>query len=148
MAEELKVVESADHREEVRVSQHGGAEHREHIVENLAAAREHTRYRVSKIFWLLTGLLEVIIGLRVLLKFIAANPAAPFAAFIYSVSDLFLWPFAGLTATPSAGGIVLDIPAIIAMLVYALLAWGIYQIVKLALIRSNTPTISVYDRDS
>ena len=147
MAEEVKVIESADRREEVRISQHGGTEHREHIVENRAAVRAESRYKASQIIWLLAGALEVLIGLRVLLKFIAANPNSPFASFIYGVSDIFLWPFMNLTGTPSAGGMVLDIPAIIAMFVYALLAWGLAKIVNLMFQRTTTESVSVYERE-
>ncbi|MBE2199544.1 MAG: YggT family protein [Anaerolinea sp.] len=64
-----------------------------------------------------------------MLKLIAANPESPFAAFIYNVSAIFLYPFAGLVGTPAAGGVVLELSSIIAMLVYALLAWGIERIV-------------------
>jgi hypothetical protein len=37
-------------------------------------------------------------------------------------------PFFGLTATPSANGSVLELSSLIAMLVYALLAWGIVRV--------------------
>jgi len=37
-------------------------------------------------------------------------------------------PFFGLTARPSANGSVLELSSLIAMLVYALLAWGIIRV--------------------
>jgi hypothetical protein len=85
--------------------------------------------KATHIVWLLFGILEAMIGLRILFKLIAANPSSPIAALIYGFTDLFLFPFAGLTATPSAGGMVLEISSFIAMLIYALIAWAIERII-------------------
>ena len=92
-------------------------------------------FKAAQWIWLGLGIVEVLIGLRVLLKLIAANPESPFAAFIYNVSAIFLFPFAGLVGTPASGGMVLEISSIIAMLVYALLAWGIERIVWVSFYR-------------
>jgi uncharacterized membrane protein YkgB len=86
-------------------------------------------FRTTQWIWLILGVVEIIIGLRVLLLLIGANPASPFAALIYNLSDMLLVPFAGLVGTPAAGGMVLEISSIIAMLVYALLAWGIDRLI-------------------
>ncbi len=96
--------------------------------------------RLTQLVWLLFGILEALIGLRVLLKLIAANPNSPFAALVYSASSLFVWPFAGLTRTPAAEGMVLDIPSIIAMFVYALVAWAIVRLIWIVLDRPASPT--------
>ena len=93
---------------------------------------QHRRLiKISQIIWFVTAILEVVIGLRVLLKLLAANPNAGFARFIYALTDVFLVPFFGLLATPSAGGAVLELPTIFGMIVYALLAWGIVRAVWL-----------------
>lgn len=87
--------------------------------------------KIDQTLWLLLGILEALLGIRFFLKLIAANPASGFAQFIYGLSDLFLLPFFGLTQTPSANGSVLEIPTIIAMIVYALLFWFAVYIVHL-----------------
>jgi hypothetical protein len=95
---------------------------------------EASRYDISfpkleKIAWLGAIVLEILIGFRIFLKAIAANPQSGFASFVYGVTDPFLAPFAGLTSTPSANGAVLEISSLIAMVVYALLFWlAIYVI--------------------
>lgn len=86
-------------------------------------------FKTTQWIWLVLGIVEITIGLRVLLLLIGANPASPFAAFIYNLSALLLLPFAGLVGSPAMGGMVLEISSIIAMLVYALLAWGIDRLV-------------------
>ena len=88
---------------------------------------------LGRLVWLLFGFIEALIGLRIVLKLIAANPASPFAALVYFISDIFVWPFAGLVATPAAGGMVFEISSIIAMFVYALLAWGLVELIYLLL---------------
>lgn len=92
-------------------------------------------FKLTELIWLFFGGIEGLIGLRILLKLVAANPDNPFAAFVYAISDVFLWPFRGLTVTPSAGNVVLELPAFVALLVYALLAWGIVRLVTILLYR-------------
>ncbi len=93
-----------------------------------ARKRQYNLARITQIIWLVTGVLESVFTIRILLKLMAANPAAGFATFIYNMTAVFLTPFFGLTATPSANGSILEIPTLIAMLVYALLAWGIVRV--------------------
>lgn len=88
-------------------------------------ARRAALVKISRVIWFLTGILETLLGLRFVLKLLAANPDAGFARFVYGITSVFLVPFQGLTATPSASGAVLEIPTLIAMLVYGLVAWGI-----------------------
>ncbi|MQC26296.1 MAG: YggT family protein [Chloroflexi bacterium] len=99
------------------------------------AVRRLVLSKVTQFIWWATGLLEGAIGLRVLLKLMAANPNNPFASFVYSLTDIFLWPFVSLTATPSADGIVMEISSLIAMIVYLLLAWGLVELMHLIMSR-------------
>ena len=86
-------------------------------------------FKATQLIWLGLGILEVLLALRFFLKLIAANPSNLFASLLYSFTDLFLFPFAGLTATPSAGGMVLEVHTLIAMVVYALAAWALERLV-------------------
>jgi hypothetical protein len=98
-------------------------------------------FKLTQLVWLLFGLLEALIGLRIILKLIAANPGNPFAALVYNLSAVFLWPFFGLTGTPAANGMVLEIPSIIAMIVYGFLAWVIAYTVWLLLYRPRESVV-------
>ncbi len=101
--------------------------------EQLVIDRERKLFalRLSQWIWLIFGILEGLIGLRILLKLMGANPDAPFAEFVYSLTDPFLLPFIGLTGAPSAGGSVLETYSIIAVFVYMLLAWVIIRVIVL-----------------
>ena len=96
-------------------------------------------FRATQVIWLLFGLLEALIALRVVFKLIGVNAVNSFAALLYNVTDLFLTPFANLTGAPAAGGMVLEISSIIAMIVYLLIAWGLERIVYVVLYRSDRP---------
>ena len=98
-------------------------------------------WKFKQLVWLLFGMLEALIGLRVVLRLIAANPQNPFARLVYGLSGLFVWPFLGLTRTPSANGAVLEISSLIAMFVYALIAWIIVQLVWILIDRPRSTTV-------
>ena len=91
--------------------------------------RSYTLMRITQFVWLLAGVLETLFAVRIILKLLVANPAAGFAQFITNATAPFLAPFAGLMTNPTASnGSVLEITTLIAMLVYALLAWGIVRL--------------------
>jgi len=95
--------------------------------------------KATQIIWLLLGLLEAAIALRVVFKLIAVNAANPFATLLYNVTHLFVGPFASLAKAPASGGMVLEISSIIAMLVYLLIAWGVERIVNVIFFRPRGP---------
>ena len=86
-------------------------------------------FKATQLIWLGLVMLEALIALRIGLKLIGANPNNPFAAFVYNVSHIFLFPFEGLVGTPAFGGMVLELSSIIAMVVYALLFLVVERIV-------------------
>jgi hypothetical protein len=118
------------------------------------AARTHEplgTFKATQLIWLALGVLETLIALRVLLKLIAANPANPFAALLYAFTDLVLLPFAGLTRTPAAGGMVFEVSSLIAMVVYALAFWALERLVWVVFYRDRETHVvreaTTVDRD-
>jgi YggT family protein len=142
-----QVVESragVEQRERVVTSQ-SGVEHRERSVRDTGAERQISRHRVTQLIWLFFGIVEGLIGLRVLLKLIGANPENEFASLIYNAAALFLAPFFGLIGSPSAGGMVLEVPSLVAMLVYALVGWVIVRVISQFFFPPTTRSTSTYD---
>jgi hypothetical protein len=137
----------ADRVEKVRVQQHGSSEYVEHVVDDAAAAQRSFTYQVTGLLWLLFGALEGLLGLRLILKLLASNPSNPFAQLVYGLSDFFVWPFIGLTVTPSAAGIVVEIHTIIAMVFYAILAWLFISLVRVLLYRRSERYVRVERRE-
>ncbi len=95
--------------------------------------RRQSLMKATQVIWLVTSILEILIGIRVLLKLLGANPQAGFAQFVYGMTAVFLAPFAVLFPSPAASGSVLEISSLVAMLVYALLAWVIIRIMWVTL---------------
>lgn len=105
-------------------------------------------FKATYVIWLLSFMLEALIALRFGLKLIGANADSGFATLIYGFSNLFLFPFTGLMPTFTVGGMVLEISSLIAMVVYALLFWGIERMVWVVFYRPREAPVSVTQRTS
>ena len=105
-------------------------------------------FKATYIIWMVLVMLEGLLALRVGLKLIGANEASPFAVLVYSLSNLFVFPFTGLTGTPASGGMVLEISSLIAMLVYALIFWVVERIVWVVFYRPREAAVAVTQRTS
>ena len=78
---------SVDRREETVVTQQPGYAATEQVTRDVAAERRLRLALVTRIIWAILGLLEILLGLRFVLKVIAANPDSGFAAFIYGITQ-------------------------------------------------------------
>lgn len=131
-----------DRREETVVTQQPGYAATEQVTRDVAAERRQTWFMVNRIMWSVVGLLEVLLGLRFVLKLIAANPESGFAAFIYGITGPFIAPFALLVGTPTTGGIILEVTTLIAMAVYALIFWGVAHVLQIVAERPSARTVT------
>ncbi len=104
-------------------------------------------FKATQVVWLFLGILEALLALRFFLKLIAANPGSPLAVFLYGFTDLFLWPFSGLTATPAVGSMVMEISTVVAMVVYGLIAWAVERIIWVIFYRPRGPVTQTTTTD-
>jgi YggT family protein len=80
--------------------------------------------KITRAIYLLFGLIEALLVIRFVLKALAANAEAGFAQLIYGVTGPLVAPFMGLFGTPqAAGGATLELHTLIAVVIYALVAW-------------------------
>ena len=100
-------------------------------VETLRTQKPDSRNRVSSItrvvFWLLS-ILEILLASRLVLKFLDASTNSSFVRLIYDTSKIFVTPFAGIFKPFESG---LETSTLVAMLVYAVLGWGIAKLVAI-----------------
>jgi hypothetical protein len=96
------------------------------IVRSFSPAR-----RAIEIVYLVFGIFNVLLLIRVLLKLMAANPDAPFTGFVYGFTNVLLIPFRGLLASWASGRSIFEPSVVIAILVYTLIAWGLAMILAL-----------------
>jgi hypothetical protein len=69
-------------------------------------------------------LLEILLGLRLILKLFAADPKAPFVTWIYEASEPLLRPFAFAFPTASVkGGFVFEFTTLFALFAYAFIGY-------------------------
>lgn len=86
-------------------------------------------HRVTQLIYWVFALIEGLIAVRLILKALGANQTAGFAQFIYGITAPLVAPFVGLFNNPSFQGSVLELSSIVAMIVYALVAWLLGKLV-------------------
>jgi uncharacterized protein YggT (Ycf19 family) len=119
------------------VAYHGDAI-REDVSIDHVVARRAMLDRVSSIVWFFSGLIMAAIGLRVIFRLLAANEASGFVQFIYGFTEPFVRPFQGIFAEPAANGAALDSAALFALLMVALVTWGLVRLMWLIFDKPET----------
>lgn len=110
------------------------------------ARRRSAGLKVVQAVYLLFGIVEALLVIRFILKALGANAEAGFAQFIYGITQPLVAPFVGLFGTASAAsGAVLEPHTLIAMIVYALLAWLVGRAVWIAFGESRSATVADTD---
>lgn len=94
-----------------------------------------TILRLRKTVYLLLGILEALLGFRLIFRWLGANPGSSFVAMIYDASEFFLTPFSGIFRAAVNPGIetssVLEPKTIIAMIVYGLMGYGLVRLIEI-----------------
>ncbi len=104
-----------------------------------SATSTSATYRAAQIVYLLLGIGEAFMIARVVLKLLAANADVGFVRFVYGVSAPLVAPFQGIFPTPTGNGSVVEFSSLVAIAVYAVVAWAIVQVVSI-LGRQQLPT--------
>jgi YggT family protein len=83
--------------------------------------KEHRMNVAQRLIYLIGGILLGLLGIRFLLRLLAANPGNGFADFVYTVTHPFVAPFFGLfNYREQFGASRFEFETLIAILVYAL----------------------------
>jgi cation transport ATPase len=92
----------------------------------------HSRNVATRVIWYIAGILLVLLAIRFVLTLLGANESNGFASFIYIVTFPFVAPFFGLFNYEIEYGVSrFEIFTLVAMAVYALVAYGIAQLFNL-----------------
>lgn len=84
-----------------------------------------------------------ILGARFLLNLLGANPEAGFAQMVNAISAPLVLPFTALFAEPAVGASVLDTAALVGLVVYPVIGYGIVALLK-AMMAPSDPTGRAY----
>jgi uncharacterized protein YggT (Ycf19 family) len=102
------------------------------IVRDGVADRDHKQNVAQRVVWYIAGVILVLLAFRFLLSLLGANPGNGFADFIYGTSEPLVSPFFSLFNYDFDNGTSrLEVFTLVAMAVYAVVAWGISKLVSI-----------------
>lgn len=91
---------------------------------------------MSYLIYYIFGALEILLAFRLVLKLLGASTRSAFVNMVYGLSGIFALPFEGIFRRATTQGIettsVLEPSTIVAMIVYALVAWGIVRLTTIS----------------
>jgi hypothetical protein len=98
--------------------------------ESYASVYQTVEYLVYFFF----GAIEILLAFRMLLKITGANAGSGFVDFIYSLSNILVYPFEGIFRSGVTKGLettaVFEPSTLVALLVFPVLAWGIVVLIR------------------
>ena len=87
---------------------------------------------VSRVIWYVGGLVSILLAFRFVLALLGANITNAFAQLIYNVTTPLVSPFFSLFGyTPTYGASTVEVFTLVAIAVYALVAWGLVKLVTI-----------------
>ena len=99
---------------------------------NEATGSQTVEYLVYYFF----GALEILLAFRFVLKLTGASVSSTFVNLIYVLSGIFILPFEGIFRRAFTQGLettsVLEPSTLVAIIVYAVLAWGIVKLIRIS----------------
>ncbi len=95
----------------------------------------------SRLVYYVFGVIEVLIAARFVLRLLGANPDTGFVSLIHTASGFFMIPFNAVFKTQTTGGAAFEGSALVALAVYALIAWGIVSLIRAASPRRSSETV-------
>lgn len=79
---------------------------------------------------LVMAVITFLIGMRVVMKVLGANPSTPIVWWVMQLSDQVVYPFQGIFTNPALDATrTLDIVALIALLAYAIIAYLVISLI-------------------
>ena len=88
--------------------------------------------RVGSAIGILFGVIETSLAMRLIFKLLGANPGNVFISGLYRLTANFVSPFVGIfNLDLQFGKFVFDVPTIIALIVYSLVGYGVFWLVRL-----------------
>ena len=138
---------AVDRREETVITQQPGYATTELTVTDVAAKRRMNVFQVTRLIWTVLAVVEILLGLRFLLRLIGGSAASGFGAFIYGITGLFVAPFTGLLPFWTSGNSILELTTLVAMAIYALVFWGVVRVLSMVMERSGARTVTRSTRE-
>ena len=86
----------------------------------------------QRVVWYIVGFIVSLLALRLILQLLGANQGNAFVDLVYGLSGIFAAPFFGMFSyTPSYGVSYFEVSTLVAILIYALIGWGVAKLFTL-----------------
>jgi len=119
-------------------------DHRSQVHTEVRTPIEVTLSRVATYVF---GVIEILIGIRFVLKLLGANADAGFVQMMYAVSGFFMAPFDTVFGVQRVSGSTFELSAIVAIAVYALLGFGVVKLIRTLSPREHSETVERVVKD-
>jgi len=101
-------------------------------------SRANPGRRAMDLVYLFFGVIDGLLVIRLVLKLLGANTSAGFTQWTYSVTNVLLAPFRNLLPTIGNEHSLLEMSVVVAILVYALIAWVLARLMAIIFFRDIT----------
>jgi uncharacterized protein YggT (Ycf19 family) len=88
-------------------------------------------YRAVQVIWFVTSVITTLISIRFVLKLLGASMQSGFVTLMYGLTDGLVAPFRAIFPAASGQSSTVDIASLVAIVIYALVGWGLVSLVKL-----------------
>lgn len=127
-------------------------ERRQESIEDTSQRQANRRGWVTRTISFCFSVLEVVLALRLLFRLFGANTQNSFITLLYGLSHIFVSPFHGIFNDQALGShSVLEVSTLIAILLYALIGWGLVALAETILrprLASSARTMTTRRRET
>lgn len=96
---------------------------------------------MTRVVWFVFAVIEILIAIRFVLALLGANAQAGFVRMIYGITNVFMAPFNSIFNTQEVSGATFEWSALVAIVVYALIAWGVTALITAVSPRERSETV-------
>ncbi|MEI6729151.1 MAG: YggT family protein [bacterium] len=86
--------------------------------------------KIAQLVWYVVGLINVVLAIRIFFLLFNAQSGG-FTGFLYNVTAPFVMPFTGIFPAPGVGTTYFDTAALVAIIIYSLVAWGVVTLIRI-----------------
>jgi len=87
--------------------------------------------RAEQAVWLVAGVVDALLIIRLLFKLLGASTQASFVRFVHDLTQVFVAPFHGIFNTAANGHNVFEPESLVAIAIYSLIGWGLASLVRI-----------------
>jgi hypothetical protein len=108
------------------------------VADDQTADTQPASFTAARVVWYIAGVIITLLGIRFVLALLGASQGSAFVNFIYGLSYPFAAPFFGVFGYHTQYGVSrIEVSTLVAMAIYALLAWGIVRLITIR--HANAP---------